>query len=452
MLDFTDSYVVVIGAKRSGLAAVELLLDQGAFVRVMDSQPLSAEEQEVFDGLEVDVFPQDEENLADGDREPDFIVLSPGVPFDLAMLVAARERGIPTIGEVELASYFLKGSIIGITGSNGKTTTTALTGHLLEACGVPCQVGGNIGNAVASMVETSEDDQWNVLELSSFQLESIDHFKATIAACLNVTPDHLDRHHTFEAYANAKARLFETQETRGFAVLNYDDPICREFAARTTGEVFWFSTQEKVPQGVWLDGETITYNVKPFMTLSQIKLRGMHNVENVMAAALLAHLAGAKLKAIGPAVESFPGVEHRLEFVRELDGVDYFNDSKATNVDAALKAIAAFPGNLWIILGGKDKGSDYAPMREPLHKGAKAVLLIGAEPYEHAAAPLIRNALAGAVELIDCGDLRTALQHARKHAVAGDTVLLAPACASFDQFHNYEERGEIFKQLVHELT
>jgi UDP-N-acetylmuramoylalanine--D-glutamate ligase len=452
MLDFTDSYVVVIGAKRSGLAAVELLLDQGALVRVMDSQPLSAEEQEIFDEIEVDVFPQDEENLADGDREPDFIVLSPGVPFDLPMLVAARERGIPTIGEVELASYFLDGSIIGITGSNGKTTTTALTGHLLEACGVPCQVGGNIGTPVASMVETSEDGQWNVLELSSFQLESVDHFKATIAACLNVTPDHLDRHHTFEAYANAKARLFETQETRGFAVLNYDDPVCREFAARTKGEVFWFSTREKVPQGVWLEGEQIFYNVKPFMTLSQIKLRGMHNVENVMAAALLAHLAGAKLKAIGPAVESFPGVEHRLEFVRELDGVEYFNDSKATNVDASLKAIAAFPANLWIILGGKDKGSDYAPMRDPLHKAAKAVLLIGAEPYEHAAAPIIRKALEGAVELIDCGDLQTALHHARQHAVAGDTVLLAPACASFDQFHNYEERGETFKQLVHELT
>jgi UDP-N-acetylmuramoylalanine--D-glutamate ligase len=452
MLDFTDSYVVVIGAKRSGLAAVELLLDQGAFVRVMDSQPLSAEDQEIFDEMEVDVFPQDEENLADGDREPDFIVLSPGVPFDLPMLAAARERGIPTIGEVELASYFLKGSIIGITGSNGKTTTTALTGHVLAACGVPCQVGGNIGNPVASMVETSEDGQWNVLELSSFQLESIDHFKATIGACLNVTPDHLDRHHTLEAYANAKARLFETQETRGFAVLNYDDPTCREFAARTQGEVFWFSTKEKVPQGVWLEGETISYKEKPFMTLSQIKLRGLHNVENVMAAALLAHLAGAKLKAIGPAVESFPGVEHRLEFVRELDGVQYFNDSKATNVDASLKAIAAFPGNLWMILGGKDKGSDYAPMRERLHQAAKAVLLIGAEPYEHAAAPILREALAGAVEMVDCGDIQTALQHARQHAVAGDTVLLAPACASFDQFQNYEERGEVFKQLVHELT
>jgi UDP-N-acetylmuramoylalanine--D-glutamate ligase len=445
MLDFTDSYVVVIGGKRSGQAATELLQNQGAFVRVMDSEALAEEDQAAFDELDVEVVPQDEAALPYEGREPDFIVLSPGVPFDLPMLVSARERGVPTVGEVELASYFLLGSIIGITGSNGKTTTTALTGHLLETCGVPCQVGGNIGNAVAALVETSIEDQWNVLELSSFQLESIDHFRATIGACLNVTPDHLDRHHTFEAYAAAKARLFETQDTRDFAVLNYDDPICRQFGEQTKGQVFWFSVKEKVPHGVWLNGEQICYNAKPFMTLSQIKLRGMHNVENVMAAALLAHLAGAKLKEIGPAVESFGGVAHRIEFVRELAGVLYFNDSKATNVDAALKAIHAFPGNIWIILGGKDKGSDYTPLREPLHTRAKAALLIGT------ATPLIQAALSGAIELVDCDTLDAAVQHAHKHASAGDIVLLAPACSSFDQFENFEHRGDTFKHLVAEL-
>jgi UDP-N-acetylmuramoylalanine--D-glutamate ligase len=446
MLDFTDSYVVVIGGKRSGQAAAELLQNEGAFVRAMDSEPLTEEDQAVFDELEVEVVEQDAANLAFEGREPAFIVLSPGVPFDLPMLVAARERGVPTIGEVELASYSLLGSIIGITGSNGKTTTTALTGHLLESCGVPCQVGGNIGTPVASLVETSKEDQWNVLELSSFQLESIDHFRATIGACLNVTPDHLDRHHTFEAYAAAKARLFETQGNRDFAVLNYDDATCRSFAEQAKAEVFWFSVKEKVPHGVWLDGEQICYNNKPFMTLSQIKLRGMHNVENVMAAALLAHLAGVKLKEIGPAVESFGGVEHRIEFVRELHGVLYFNDSKATNVDATLKAIYAFPGNIWIILGGKDKGSDYVPLREPLRERAKAALLIGA------ATALIKNALDGAVELVDCGTVDAAIQHAHAHASAGDVVLLAPACASFDQFVNYEHRGETFKHLVAELS
>jgi len=445
MLDFTDSYVVVIGGKRSGQAAAELLQNQGAFVRAMDSQPLSEEDQAAFDELDVEVVLQDEANLPFEGREPDFIVLSPGVPFDLPMLAALRARGVPTIGEVELASYFLLGSVIGITGSNGKTTTTALTGHLLETCGVPCQVGGNIGTAVASLVETSKEDQWNVLELSSFQLESIDHFRATIGACLNVTPDHLDRHHTFEAYAAAKRRLFETQQNRDFAVLNYDDPICRDFAAHTQAQVFWFSAKEKVPAGVWLDGEQICYNAKPFMTLSQIKLRGMHNVENVMAAALLAHLAGVKLKEIGPAVESFGGVEHRIEFVRDFNDVLYYNDSKATNVDATLKAIHAFPGNIWIILGGKDKGSNYAPLREPLHERAKAALLIGA------ATPLIKTALEGAVELVECETLDAAVHRARRHASAGDIVLLAPACASFDQFENYEHRGNTFKHLVAEL-
>jgi len=445
MLDFTDSYVVVIGGKRSGQAAAELLQNQGAFVRAMDSQPLSEEDQAAFDELDVEVVLQDETNLPFEGREPDFIVLSPGVPFDLPMLAALRARGVPTIGEVELASYFLLGSVIGITGSNGKTTTTALTGHILETCGVPCQVGGNIGTAVAALVETSKEDQWNVLELSSFQLESIDHFRATIGVCLNVTPDHLDRHHTFEAYAAAKRRLFETQQNRDFAVLNYDDPICRDFAAHTQAQVFWFSAKEKVPAGVWLDGEQICYNAKPFMTLSQIKLRGMHNVENVMAAALLAHLAGVKLKEIGPAVESFGGVEHRIEFVRDFNDVLYYNDSKATNVDATLKAIHAFPGNIWIILGGKDKGSNYAPLREPLHERAKAALLIGA------ATPLIKTALEGAVELVECETLDAAVQHARQHASAGDIVLLAPACASFDQFENYEHRGNTFKHLVAEL-
>jgi UDP-N-acetylmuramoylalanine--D-glutamate ligase len=381
------------------------------------------------------------ENIA----QPDIIVLSPGVPYDLPMLAAARQRGIPTIGEVELSSYFLKGPIIGITGSNGKTTTTALTGHLLKSCGIPCQVGGNIGTAVTSLIDSSSDNQWNVLELSSFQLESIAQFHASIAACLNVTPDHLDRHHTFEIYADSKARVFETQRTGDWAVLNYDDPTCRAFAKRTPAQTFWFSSTQAVPAGISLDGDNLKFDNAAFMPRAQIKLRGLHNVENVMAAAALAHLAGASLEAIGPAVASFPGVEHRIEFVRELEGVEYYNDSKATNVDATLKAIHAFPSGLWIILGGKDKGSDYAPLRAPLQERAKGILLIGA------AAPLLRKALDGAIGLTECGTLEHAVAYAREHAASGDTVLLAPACASFDQFQNYEERGRRFKHLVAEL-
>jgi UDP-N-acetylmuramoylalanine--D-glutamate ligase len=441
-----------MGTKRSGLAAIELLQKRGAKVRAMDEQTPTPEEQKRFDALQVPVVTQSAENLTDRGEEPDLIVLSPAVPYDLPMLREARQRGVAVIGEVELASYFLKGPVIGITGSNGKTTTTALTGHLLRKCGIACQVGGNIGTAITSLVDSSAEEQWNVIELSSFQLETISRFRASIAACLNVTPDHLDRHHTFESYAAAKSRLFETQERGDCAVLNYDDPICRTYGTRAKGEVYWFSAMQPVPRGISMEDDVIRFDGQAFLSRSQIKLRGLHNVENVMAAALVARLAGAKLEDLGRAVETFPGVEHRIEFVRELNGVEYFNDSKATNVDAALKAINAFPHNLWIILGGKDKGSDYAPLRAPLRERANAALLIGAEgDYPHAAAPLIRETLSGFVPLVGCGTLERAVQYAREHARPGDTVLLAPACASFDQFKNYEERGSRFKHLVAEL-
>lgn len=424
--------VTIIGAKRSGLAAAELLRSRGAKVLLMDAEPAS-----------LDVLPQSEDSLLLS--APDLVVLSPGVPYDLPMIVSVRGRGVPVIGEVELAGHFLKGPVIGITGSNGKTTTTALTGHVLRECGIPCQVGGNIGTAVTSLVDSSRHDQWNVIELSSFQLETISEFRARIGACLNVTPDHLDRHHTFDNYAAAKARLFETQTADDLAVLNHDDAICRGYAEKTAGQVVWFSLQEQVSNGVSLRGEDLCWEEEPFMSCSQIPLRGMHNVENVACTAAIARLAGAPLSAIGAAVASFPGVEHRIEFVRRLNGVDYFNDSKATNVDATLKAIEAFPGNLWIILGGKDKGSDYTPLCEPLAARAKAALLIGA------AAPLIKTALHSALPLVDCGNMAEAVVYAHEHARPGDTVLLAPACASFDQFNNYEERGRVYKQLVQGL-
>ena len=443
-MDFSGKHVLVIGTKRSGLSAIELLLKRGAHVRAMDAQPPSEQ-------LAMTVVAQSEENIRDDGRDPDIIVLSPGVPYDLPMLTHVRERGVPVIGEVELASYFLKGPVIGITGSNGKTTTTALTAHLLKECGVPCQVGGNIGTAVASMIETSRDDQWNVLELSSFQLESISHFRAAISAGLNVTPNHLNRHHTFENYAAAKARLFETQHPGDRAVLNYDDSVCVSYASRTPADVFWFSVSQRVPTGIWMDGEKLCFDDRPFMRRSQIKLRGRHNIENVMAAALVSALARANLDQIGPAVESFPAVEHRIEFVRELDAVEYFNDSKATSVDATLKAVDAFSGGLWLILGGEHKGSPYTPLREPLRERARAVLVIGAEDYPQAAAPVIRRDLDGAVKLVDCGTIARAVQYARTHARPGDVVLLAPACASFDQFENFEQRGRMFKQTVAEL-
>ncbi|MGA7415422.1 MAG: UDP-N-acetylmuramoyl-L-alanine--D-glutamate ligase, partial [Bryobacteraceae bacterium] len=251
--------------------------------------------------------------------------------------------------------------------------------------------------------------------------------------------------HHFERYTGAKARLFETQRDGDMAVLNYEDAICRGFAAMTKAEVFWFSSAQQLSSGVWLQRDRLMLNDRQLMPRSNIRMRGMHNVENVMAAALIAHLAGAASDQIAGAVETFPGVEHRIELVRKLDGVEYYNDSKATNVDSTQKAIDAFDGGLWIILGGKDKGSDYRPLGKSLARKAKAGLLIGA------AAPIIESHLNGVLPLANCGTLSAAVDYARKHASAGDTVLLAPACASFDQFENFEHRGRVFKQLVAEL-
>ncbi|MGH9666133.1 MAG: UDP-N-acetylmuramoyl-L-alanine--D-glutamate ligase [Bryobacteraceae bacterium] len=431
--------VLVVGMARSGTAAVELLVEKGAHVRATDDKakapPRLAE-------LGVEFAPQSPAVF----EGVDLIVISPGVPADLPELETAQRRGASVIGELELASYYLQGKTIGITGSNGKTTTTAMAGHILREAGIPAQVGGNIGTPPAAMVRSSRPGQWNVLELSSFQLETIGRFRAEIGVALNVTPDHLDRHHSFEAYAAAKARLFETQSPGDFAVLNADDATCVSYAALTTGTAVWFSLARPVAPGAWLDENRILFDGLEFLDASEIPLRGRHNVENTMAASAAAHLAGASLGAIASAVKTFPGVEHRLEFVREIGGVEYYNDSKATNVDATLKAIQAFPGRLWIILGGKDKGSDYAPLRDPLRQKALAALLIGA------AAGKIESQIRGAAPAIRCGTLPAALDIARWRAQAGDTVLLAPACASFDQFDNYEHRGRVFKQLVQEIA
>jgi UDP-N-acetylmuramoylalanine--D-glutamate ligase len=419
---------------RSGIAAVKLLLSKGANVRAVDEKPMG-------EVLGITVEPQTEATF----RDADLVVLSPGVPADLDVLATVRTRGVPVIGELELAAPFLKGGNIGVTGTNGKTTTTALTGHILRESGMACQVGGNIGTPPAAMVETSRPDQWNVLELSSFQLETIRTFNAPIAACLNVTQNHLDRHHTFDNYKNAKARLFETQRENDWAVLNADDPVTVEFARRTPAAVAWFSSSHPI-SGAWLDGDVIRVEDAEMVDVRELRLRGRHNYENVMAAALVAKHAGAELPQIASAAKTFAPVEHRLELVQEIGGVAYYNDSKATSVDATLKAMGAFPGGLWIILGGKDKDSDYTVLREPLRAKAKAALLIGS------AAKKIASQIGDATEVVQCGTLAAAVQQASRVASPGDTVLLAPACASFDQFENFEQRGRVFKDLVRALA
>lgn len=434
-MDVKGLKTVVVGMQKSGIAAVEFLARRGAAVRATDLKPLDQlpQARDMLARLGVPFAMQSSDVFAGAD----LVVISPDVPADLPIL-----RGHRVVGEVELAGPYLKGRTIGITGSNGKTTTTSLIGHILGEAGVPVQVGGNIGTAVCAMVDTSRDDGWNVLELSSFQLETISEFRAHIGLGLNVTQNHLDRHRTFENYAAAKRRLFETQRAGDFAVLNAEDPVCVSFAQSTAAEPQWFSSRRKVQPGAHLCGDKLVLLGKLLMPAGEIPIRGIHNIENVLAASIAAARAGVSHEAIAAAVRTFHAVEHRLEFVRNIGGVDFYNDSKATSVDATLKALSAFESGVWVILGGKDKGLDYSLLREPLRAKARAALLIGA------AAPKIAGQLEGAVPLIDAKTVDAAVARAYADAVAGDTVLLAPACASFDQFRSYEHRGEVFKQIV----
>ena len=438
-MQIAGSRIAVAGLGQSGLAVAEFLLAKGARVRVVDSRPL-AELKEIGRAIErlgVPFALQSPEAF----EGVDAIVISPGVPADLEELEAARRRGVPVLGEVELASEFLAGPIIGITGANGKTTTTALTGHILREAGIPAQVGGNIGAPVTGMIAASRPDQWNVLELSSFQLETIQRFRAQVAVCLNVTPDHLDRHHTFENYANAKARLFETQGAGDFAVLNADDATCLEFGRRTRARTLWFSITRAVGGGLWADQARLYFEGAPFLEIAGIPLRGRHNVENVMGAILVGLAAGLERDAIVAAVREFKALHHRLEPAGTHKGVEYFDDSKATNPGSVIAALRSFERPIVLIAGGKAKGTDFAEMGRVVSSRAKAVVLIG-EAADEIARTIKRASVHRA------GSMQEAVRIAASLAVPGDVVLLSPGCASFDMFQSAEDRGEQFTAAV----
>ena len=454
-LDLKNKRVLVVGLGKSGLAAAHFLKERGAQVTVSDSRAATAI-KELPDLLEQGFSVEAGSHGLLTFRRQDLIVVSPGVPMSTPELAQVKAMGMRIIGEMELGAQFLQGQMIAITGSNGKTTTTSLVGEILKAAGLPVLVGGNIGEPVTGMVAESTAESWSVLEVSSFQLETIETFKPRIAMVLNITPDHLDRHGSFEAYAAAKARITENQTGDDFLVLNAENKAAQMVAAGagTTGtkaQIYWFSTQRPIKQGVFVHGESILFvpkegaKAEPVMPVADIPLAGAHNVENVLAAVCAARLAGVSSEVIRNAVGAFTAVEHRLEFVRELKGVRYYNDSKATNVDATEKAIAAFAGGVHVILGGKDKDSDYTVLAPLLRERAKTVITIGS------AAEKIERELAGVAKIESAETLARAVARAREIAVAGDTVLLAPACASFDQFDNYEHRGKVFKELVTSL-
>jgi len=446
--DLQGKRVLVVGLARTGVTVSLFSAGYGATVTAVDEKP-EAELAETAARLRAAGV-----KLELGAHTPasflaqDLIVVSPGVPANLSALELARAKGIPVWSEIELARRFLRGKLVAITGSNGKTTTTSLVAHILKTAGVTTLVGGNIGTPLLALVESSTDSSVTVAEISSFQLETIQDFRPEIGVLLNLTPDHLDRHESFEAYAAAKMRLFENQLDRDAAVLNADDPeITKRMPSRP--HIYWFSRQKRVAEGAFLRDGEIVFRADGAETVvarqGEIPLRGDHNLENVLAACAAAYLAGAPAAAIASGVKTFRAVEHRLEFVAEAGGVEFYNDSKATNVDATLKAIEAFPGPLIVILGGKDKGSPYTPLVEPLRQRARLALLIGA------AADKIAADLGDALPVEKVGTLERAVKRAVESARPGDVVLLAPACSSFDQFENYEHRGRVFKELVARL-
>jgi UDP-N-acetylmuramoylalanine--D-glutamate ligase len=447
-MELRKKRVLVVGLARTGVATALFCAGHNAIVSATETRG----ESELGDavaklraaGVTLELGGHTEKTFL----AQDLIVPSPGVPADDPFLVLARSKGITVWSEIELAYRFLEGKLIGITGSNGKTTTTTLVHHILKAGAMRAYLAGNVGTPLISEVEKMDAGSVAVAELSSFQLELIDKFRPNIGALLNLTPDHLDRHKTMEAYAAAKARIFANQTELDAAILNADDPASAKYAPKKP-QVFWFSRKKHVMQGACLQGEEIVVahhgKAEPVMKAAEIPLAGAHNVENVLAAVIIARLAGVDSATIAKAVKSFAGVEHRLEFVADIRGVRYYNDSKATNVDATLKALDAFPGRILVILGGKDKGSDYTVLQKPLRERAILALLIGA------AADKIEKQIAGSVAIERAGTLERAVEAATLAARAGDVVLLAPACASFDQFENYEQRGRVFKELVRGL-
>jgi len=430
--------VLIVGMARSGIASARLLHSRGHSVFVSDSgQPGAAEELDAV-GIPYEVGHHTRSMFLDADE----IVVSPGVPLDIEPLAAARASGVPIISEVELAFRYLEGEVVAITGSNGKTTTTTLIGEILKAAGRQVQVGGNIGVAMSGLVAGSTPETINVIEVSSFQLDGIRTFRPDVSVLLNITPDHLDRYANFQAYRASKFRIFENQLSDDVAVLNQDDVQVYPPPVPLKSSPRFFSQRSSVTQGACRIGKELLLDGNRVMTVEEVPLRGAHNIENVLASMVAASCYSVDSPTIAEAVMRFKGVEHRIEFVATIQGVAFYNDSKATNVDSTIKAVESFDKNIILILGGKDKGSSYGPLVEVMRGRVKHVMLIGA------AAPKISQAVGNSFPKTNVKDMADAVARALEIGAPGDVVLLSPACASFDMFDNYEHRGRVFKDAI----
>ncbi|HEU4962549.1 MAG TPA: UDP-N-acetylmuramoyl-L-alanine--D-glutamate ligase [Bacilli bacterium] len=450
-MELSGKKVLVLGLARSGAAVARLLHRHGAQVVVNDQKPLSELGQEATDlqalGIEVIGGGHPEGIVHSG---LDLVVKNPGIPYTAAPVAQALALGLPVYVEVELAYRFAKAPIIGITGSNGKTTTTTLVGRMLDRAGLHPVVAGNIGHALTNVAEETPADHWLVAELSSFQMLGIEQFRPKVGALLNLYAAHLDYHGSMEEYRKAKVRLFQNQTEEDVAVLNWDQEMVREVARTTKARVFPFSATQVLEEGVFVkDGviQAIMHgNSISLLPVADVKLKGQHNMENVLAAAAIALSAGAAPEAIAEAARTFEGVEHRTEYVRTIDGVDFYNDSKATNAEAASRAIGGFAGNVVLIAGGLDRGTTFPELVPVFDKSVKHLVAIG-----QAADKLLAVAAQAGVPAQKADTLEQAVQAAAEAATAGDVVLLSPACASWDMFGSFEERGSMFKKAVHTL-
>lgn len=443
---------LVIGAARSGIASARFLAQRGATVALNDRKPLSEWSPAAL------ALKTEGVGLVEGDPpswlldQVDLVVISPGVPTRAIPIRYADRRGAEVIGEIELASRFLRGRIVAITGTNGKTTTTSLVGEMLKDAGLKVQVGGNIGTALISMIESSSADGWNVVELSSFQLETIVNFHPTVAAVLNVTPNHMDRYETLMDYAAAKHNIFRNQTAGDAAILNADDEIVSSWASGLRAHVVPFSVKRELDEGLFLRGRDLVSRTRDgervLMSRDEMQLRGTHNVENVLAAIAAGLACGASPDSLRETVRRFRPVEHRLEEVAEIKGVRFINDSKATSVDATMKALEAFAddaGKVVLILGGKGKQASYSPLVDLIKAGVRRMILIGED------AKTIESEIGDAAPFEHATDMREAVARGFAAASGGDVVLLAPACASFDMFESFEHRGRVFKDAVQSL-
>ncbi len=452
MMDLSGKRVLVVGSGISGVAAAELLKKQKTEIVLFDGNKnldIEALKQKapVFADTEI-LLGELKEAVMD---TLDLVVLSPGVPTDLPMVNALREKQIPIWGEIELAYAFSKGKIVAITGTNGKTTTTALTGEIMANYFSDVKVVGNIGIPYTSVALDTTEETVTVAEISSFQLETVHKFAPVVSAILNITPDHLDRHHTMEAYIEAKESVTKNQKPEDTCVLNYEDEVLRAFGEQLLANVLFFSSKQKLERGLYLDGEEIYYadedGPQLVIHVDELNILGQHNYENVMAAVGMALSIGVPMDKIIEVLKRFQAVEHRIEYVTEKRGVKFYNDSKGTNPDAAIKGICAMNRPTWLIGGGYDKASEYDEWIESFGGKVRKLVLIG-QTREKIAECAKKH---GFTEIVMCDSLEEAIDVCYQNAAAGEAVLLSPACASWGMFKNYEERGNVFKEYVRNL-